>query len=147
MAYSPYDAVNAIYNLKGQWDSANNAGDETKKNEAAKKAQAFYNQLRRNGYGNIADELNASNYTQAKAIRDKWAKMGKTSTRDYLYSLGQSKGMSQSDVDKLIGWDGQTGEVSFGGKKMVCDTTYRIELKRDDEQQLHLHVSLNFVVV
>ncbi|MBQ3124548.1 MAG: hypothetical protein IJC09_03905 [Clostridia bacterium] len=123
MAYSPYDAVNAIYNLKGQWDSANNAGDETKKNEAAKKAQAFYNQLRRNGYGNIADELNASNYTQAKAIRDKWAKMGKTSTRDYLYSLGQSKGMSQSDVDKLIGWDGQTGEVSFGGKKIGTPDT------------------------
>ena len=35
----------------------------------------------------------------------------------------------------------------LGGKKMICDTTYRIELKRDDEQQLHLHDLLNFVVV
>ncbi len=118
MAYNPYSAVNAIYKLKGQWDSANNAGDTATKNSVAAKAQQYYAQLRSNGYGDIADQLTASNYTQAKAINDKWAKMGKTSTRDYLYSLGQSKGMSQSDVDKLISWDNLTGEVSFGGKKI-----------------------------
>lgn len=118
MAYNPYSAVNAIYKLKGQWDNANNAGDTAAKNNAAAKAQAYYKQLRSNGYGDIADELTASNYTQAKAINDKWAKMGKTSTRDYLYSLGRSKGMSESDVDKLISWDNLTGEVSFGGKKI-----------------------------
>lgn len=123
MAYNPYSAVNAIYKLKGQWDNANNAGDTTTKNNVVAKAQAYYNQLRSNGYGDIADELTASNYTQAKAINDKWAKMGKTSTRDYLYTLGQSKGMSQSDVDKLISWDNQTGEVSFGGKKIGTPDT------------------------
>ena len=123
MAYNPYSAVNAIYKLKGQWDSANNAGDTATKNNITVKAQDYYKQLRNNGYGDIADELTASNYTQAKAINDKWAKMGKTSTRDYLYSLGQSKGMSQSDIDKLISWDNQTGEVSFGGKKIGTPDT------------------------
>lgn len=123
MAYNPYSAINAIYKLKGQWDAANNLGDETKKNEAAKKAQNYYNQLRNYGYGDIADELTASNYTQAKAINDKWAKMGKTSTRDYLYSLGKSRGMTSSDIDKLINWDNQTGEVSFGGKKIGAPDT------------------------
>lgn len=123
MAYNPYSAVNAIYKLKGQWDNANNAGDTATKNSVAAKAQQYYKQLRNNGYGDIADQLTASNYTQAKAINDKWAKMGKTSTRDYLYSLGQSKGMSQSDVDKLIGWDNLTGEVSFGGKKIGTPDT------------------------
>lgn len=118
MAYNPYNAVNAIYKLKGQWDNANNAGDTATKDSVAAKAQQYYKQLRNNDYGDIADQLTASNYTQAKAINDKWAKMGKTSTRDYLYTLGQSKGMSQSDVDKLISWDNQTGEVSFGGKKI-----------------------------
>lgn len=118
MAYNPYSAVNAIYKLKGQWDDANNAGDTTKKNDIAAKAQEYYKQLRGNGYGDIADQLTASNYAQAKSINDKWAKMGKTSTRDYLYSLGQSKGMSQTDVDKLISWDNLTGELSFGGKKI-----------------------------
>lgn len=118
MAYNPYSAVNAIYNLKGQWTSANNANDTAGKNEAAAKAQAYYNQLRNNGYGNIADALTASNYTQTKNIRDKLAKMDKTPTRDYLYSLGQSQGMSKSDMDKIIGWDNLTGEVSLGGKKI-----------------------------
>lgn len=118
MAYNPYSAVNAIYNLKGQWDKANNIGDDTAKNNAAIKAQQYYKQLRNNGYGDIADDLTASNYTQAKAINDKWAKTGKTPTRDYLYSLGQSYGMSKSDMDKIIGWDNITGEVSLGGKKI-----------------------------
>lgn len=123
MAYNPYSAVNAIYNLKGQWDTANSSNDTVGKNNAAKKAQAYYNQLRKNGYSDVADALTASNYAQAKNIRDKWAKMGKTSTRDYLYTLGQSKGMSRDDVDKLISWDNQSGEVSFGGKKIgVPDT-------------------------
>ena len=75
MAYNPYSAVNAIYNLKGQWDTANSSNDTVGKNNAAKKAQAYYNQLRKNGYSDVADALTASNYAQAKNIRDKWAKM------------------------------------------------------------------------
>lgn len=118
MGYDPYSAVNAIYKLKGQWDNANKAGNTERKNDIATKAQEYYKQLRSNGYNDIADQLSASNYTQAKSINDKWATMGKTKTRDYLYSLGKSKGMSQSDVDKLIDWDNLTGEVSFGGKKI-----------------------------
>ena len=118
MAYNPYAAVNAIYKLKGEWDNANTAGDDLKKNSAAKKAQEYYNQLRKNGYKDVADELTAANYSQAKSINDKWAKTGKTPTRDYLYSLGKGYGMSTTDVDNLIGWDNQTGEISFGGKKI-----------------------------
>lgn len=80
MAYNPYSAVNAIYKLKGQWANADNAGDTAAKNDAAAKAQAYYNQLRSNGYGDVADELTASNYTQAKAINDKWANVSDTVT-------------------------------------------------------------------
>lgn len=118
MAYNPYSDVNEIYKLKGQWQTANNANNKQAKNEAARKAQSYYNNLRKSGYSDIADELTASNYEQAKSINDKWAKMSKTPTRDYLYSLGTAYGMSSSDIDKLIGWDNQTGEVSFGGKKI-----------------------------
>ena len=118
MAYNPYSAVNSIYKLKGQWDDADKSGDTTTKNNVAAKAQEYYNQLRNNGYSDVADKLSASNYAQSKSINDKWAKMGKTPTRDYLSSLGKSYGMTTDDVDKLIGWDNQTGEVSFGGKKI-----------------------------
>lgn len=118
MANSPYYYINKIYNSKGQWDNADKAGDTAAKNNIAAKTQQYYRQLRSDGYGDIADELAASNYTQAKAINDKWAKTGKNPTRDYLYSLGKGYGMSKSDIDNLIGWDNQTGEVSFGGKKI-----------------------------
>ena len=118
MAYNPYNAVNAIYKLKGQWDSANNAGDDAKKNKAATDAQKYYAELRRNGYGSVADELSANDYAGAKRINDYYAKTGRTATRPYLYSLGQSRGLSQQAVDDLISWDDTTGEVSFGGKKI-----------------------------
>jgi hypothetical protein len=108
--------VNAIYNLKGQWVDANSAGDDTAKNAAATKAQTYYNQLRSNGYADIADQLTESDLSQAKTVRDKWAKMSKTATRPYLYTLGQKYGMSNSDVDAIIGWDSDTGQVSIGGK-------------------------------
>ena len=55
---------------------------------------------------------------QTPVVNDKVKKLGKTSTRDYLYSLGQSRGMSKEDIDKLISWDNDTGEVTFGGKKI-----------------------------
>ena len=118
MAYNPYLATNAIYRLKGQWNRANEANDTEGKNAAAEKAQAYYEQLKKNGYSDLADELASSGEAAAKSINDKWAKTGKTATRGYLYSLGKSRGMSSSDVDGLIGWDNQSGEVSFGGKKI-----------------------------
>lgn len=118
MAYNPYSATNAIYRLKGQWNKANEANDAEGKNAAAEKAQAYYEQLKKNGYSDLADELASSGEAAAKSINDKWAKTGKTATRGYLYSLGKSRGMSGSDIDGLIGWDNQSGEVSFGGKKI-----------------------------
>lgn len=118
MAYNPYSAVNAIYKLKGQWNDADAAGNTKAKNDIAAKAQGYYNMLKDNGYTDIAEELTNSSYAQSKAINDKWAKMGKTATRDYLYSLGESKDMSKSDVDKLISWDNTTGQLTFGGKNV-----------------------------
>ena len=123
MAYNPYPAINKIYGFKKQWVQANDSGDTKAKNDAAVKARAYYEQLRRGGYGDIADELTESGLAKSEEIKNKWAKTGKTPTRDYLYSLGRSKGMSQSDVDKLIGWDNLTGEVSFGGKKIGAPDT------------------------
>lgn len=118
MAYNPYSATSAIYRLKGQWNKANEANDAEGKNAATEKAQAYYEQLKKNGYSDLADELASSGEAAAKSINDKWAKTGKTATRGYLYSLGKSRGMSSSDIDGLIGWDNQSGEVSFGGKKI-----------------------------
>lgn len=56
-----------------------------------------------------------------KAFNDylnRQSKVGKTPTRDYFYSLGKGRGMSNEEIDALIGWDNDTGEVTFGGKKI-----------------------------
>ena len=73
MAYNPYSAINAIYNYKNEWDSANNAGDTNKKNKAAENAKVFYQQLRDNGYGKVADQLSAVDVTGAKYILDQYS--------------------------------------------------------------------------
>lgn len=124
MAYNPYTDVNSIYKLKGEWDAADKRGDAAAKNDAAAKAKEYYSRLKQNGYENAANELSASDYTRAKAVKDKWAKFGKTSASDYFYSLGKSRGMSKADVDGLLGYDADTGELSFGGKKLGAPDAY-----------------------
>ncbi len=118
MAYNPYKDVNAIYNLKNEWASANNAGDNKKKNEVAAEAVAYYNNLRNGGYSDLADKLQKEDNNLARITKDYYAKTGRTATRPYLYDLGKSKGLSTDDMDKIIGYDETTGEVSIGGKKI-----------------------------
>lgn len=120
MAINPYTYVNNIYNLKGQYE---NETDQTKRNTIANNAQQYYQKLRESGYNDVADELQKSNYAQSKAINDKWSTYGKTKVRDYMYTLGQKYGMSQSDVDNLISWNNNTKEISFGEKKIGTPDT------------------------
>ena len=118
MAYNPYNDINQIYKLKGQWNDANKNNDSDKKNDIAKKAQEYYAKLRSNNYGGVADELAGSNYDQSKIINNYYAKTGRTETRPYLYSVGNKYGLSQNDVDKLIKYDNDTGEISFSDKSV-----------------------------
>ena len=118
MAYNPYEAVKNIFNLKGQWDEADKAGEKEKANKIANQAQQYYDMLRSSGYGGVADELASKNYQQSQFVHDYYGKLGATEFRPYMYSLGKEQGLSTTDVDKLINWDETTGEISFGGKKL-----------------------------
>lgn len=80
MAYNPYSDVKHIYDLKGNWDSANLAGDTGLKNYIAKKAQTYYNNLKNNGYTEIAKKLSNSGYQDAKKILDAYAPETTTNT-------------------------------------------------------------------
>ena len=73
MEYNPYSAINAIYNYKKEWDTANKAGDTKARDKAAQNAQTFYTQLRNNGKGDIADELSSVDVTGAKYILDQYS--------------------------------------------------------------------------
>ena len=70
MAYNPYDAVNAIYNFKKQWHTADAQGDKKTADDVAKKAQEYYKQLNDNGYSDLANNLSNTNDVGAKAIVD-----------------------------------------------------------------------------
>ncbi len=121
--FDPYEAVQRVYDLKGDWDRANRNNDTQGKNTASRTAQEFYNQLRKNGYGSVADDLTKSNYGQAKVIRDYYAKTGRTATRPYLYGKGKKFGMSEADIDKLTTFDNDTGQIYFGGQLLGTPDT------------------------
>lgn len=144
MAYNIKSALNGIYNEKGNWVRANQAGDTEAQNIAASNAQKYYDQLIKGGYQNVADQLKSANYEQAKTIVDNFTKQTSptkastsvnmattavkgtstpaktnaspsTATRPYLYYQGASAGLSHSDIDNLVGWNDATGEVTFNG--------------------------------
>ena len=115
MAYNPYAAVNAIYNLKGQWTAADKSGDTKKKKAAEDVAKTYYDELRIKGYGDIADSLSGANYADAKRINDAWAKYNKTNGTDYIKTLGKSYGLNDSELTGLLSYDGITGQMSLGG--------------------------------
>ena len=114
MAYNPYTDVYGTYKAGKAWQEET---DEAKRNTIHQDAQVYYNNLKANGYEDLANELSVSDLAKRKELSDKYKTSGMTKTRDYLYSLGKSHGMSSSDVDSLIEWT-DTGEVSFGGKKI-----------------------------
>ena len=78
--YNAYSDIKSIVDLKGQWDEANKAGDTAKKNQIAATAQAYYDKLKNNDYGGVAQALSANGYSGAKAILDSYAPATETKT-------------------------------------------------------------------
>lgn len=68
--FNAYDAVKKIYDMKTGWHTADKAGDRKKADEYAKNAQQYYQQLRDNGYSDVADALTNTNDVGAKYIVD-----------------------------------------------------------------------------
>ena len=131
-SYNPYYDVNQIYNYKGQYDKAKNSGDSQLAQQIASFAQQNYNNLKSNGYEDVAKSLGDVGYSGAKKIRDKYAMEGKVAIRPYLYNskLKTKYGMSDADIDKALSFNETTGEVSLGGMNLgspysnVDGTTY-----------------------
>lgn len=115
--FRPYTDVNNIYKQKQNWTSAAARGDAAGENAAAKAAQTYYNSLRENGYGSVADELEASDGSDDFA-KKYYGMVGLVPFRDYLYQKGAADGFSKSDIDKLISYNDVTGEVSFNGRNL-----------------------------
>ena len=115
--FRPYDDVNNIYKQKQNWASAAAKGDTTGQNAAANAALKYYNSLRENGYGSVADELEAADGSDDFA-KKYYGMIGLVPFRDYLYQKGAADGFSKSDIDKRISYNDVTGEVSFNGQNL-----------------------------
>lgn len=119
MAYNPRTAMEKIYEFKGIWEDADKVGDVAKKNEAAKKAQQYYSELKNNGYGTVANNLQKANYSQAsKYLNNYKIKSGNVQFRNYMYENLKPYGVTNDQVDKLTGFDPDAGEVTFAGRNI-----------------------------
>lgn len=119
MAYDIKSGINGILNNKAEWQIGNNTHDTKKKNTAAQNAQKIYDELRKNGYAAVANKLSSYNYDDAKKYAQKYFSMaGKSEFRPYMYEKGGKFGLSQADIDNLITYNDDTGEVSFAGKNI-----------------------------
>lgn len=65
-AYNPYKAVKSISDLKGKYHTAKELGDDYMQYQ--NDAVQYYDELAKNGYQDIADELAASDYIKAQDI-------------------------------------------------------------------------------
>ncbi len=111
MAYNPYSSAQGILTQKRAWDTG---GDEEKK-KAAAAAKKYYDALERNGFGDIAARLRASDTASAEGLVDSLSAYGKTAARPYAKGiLTQKYGMSDSEADGLINFNPNTREVSIG---------------------------------
>ncbi len=114
--YSPYESIKSIYDLKKQWDDENKAGNRSGASAVAQNAQRYYNDLKNNGYADVAEQLSKVDYTGAKGILDKYAGTGgKTAIRPFFQTLAKSANLSGDEVNNLIKYDDKTGHVSFAG--------------------------------
>ena len=115
MAINPYAEMQKVYNAKIAWGNATTDEERAKQSDIANKARTT---LSNYGYKDLADKISADGATAetVKRVMDGYAKTNKVATRPYLYSLGQKYGMSSSDIDKIISWDDDTGQVSLGGR-------------------------------
>ena len=121
MAYSSiHDSVYQILNAKKNWESI--VGDDDEANKQRKQwedyAAGYYKNLKNSGQSALANQLKNSDAKQSQGIYDdlvKTAKSGQSGVRQQSYDLGSGYGLSQSEIDSILHYDTDTGEVSIGG--------------------------------
>lgn len=119
MAYQFEDAIAKINEEKKKWDTADKAGDTEGKKAASKAAQPYYDFLRKNGYSTVANNLASRGYNDSiKYANAYFTKTGRSPIRSYFKEKAKNWGISEADIDKMITWDGDTGEVYFAGKSI-----------------------------
>lgn len=126
MAYGKEDALKTMQGIiddKQGWQISGNVKHTINGMNAqdyyAQNAQKKYDELIANGYGTIANNLKNSNLEQAKKyVKNYYTKTGRSQFRPYMYEKGKQYGLTSQDIDKMIKYDSETGEITFAGKNI-----------------------------
>lgn len=94
--YNPYNDVQEIVNQKGMYQNYQN---QPEREQYSVKAQSYYDNLRNNGYGSLADELNGADLPTAQEILKRYK--------------GDTASASQETIDKL------TNVPDYSGQSMT----------------------------
>lgn len=114
-SYDPYKDVNEIYKKGLAYQRAKN---EEEKKKIHQSALQHYNALTQNGYDDVAEQLRKADSSARKQLSDQYGMQGKTGVRDYMKKYGAQYGLSESDIDKNIGWNDATKEISLYGQNI-----------------------------
>lgn len=123
MAYDLKSEIDKVLKFKQDWGIADNVtysvNGKNAKDHIKNEAQKVYDRMKANGYGAVANNLQSKDYAGAKKYADSfYIKTGRSAFRPYFYQKGKEWGMPQEDIDKLIHYDNDTGEISFAGKNI-----------------------------
>lgn len=109
--YNPYNAVNSITGLKGSYNNARYVNKTGNENAYAEQAKQYYQELRDNGYGSVADELEAADYDTAQSILERYSQSndGQEAVNNFTdytnnnsVSANENAGTYNSNVDTLL---------------------------------------------
>lgn len=123
MAYDLKSAMNKVLGLKKDKHIAGNVVHSIDGMNAEdyyeKQINESYKKMKDNGYGVVADNLKQKNYPEAKKYSDSYyIKTGRSAIRPYLYQKGKEYNIAESEIDKMLSYDNDTGEVTFAGKNI-----------------------------
>lgn len=120
MAYNVYDDAQKIYQFKQQYDKAKASGDKGVMTNAANSAKWLRDRMAQNGYGDLAKQLEGYNTQQMGDYLKYYPTQGKSSFRDYLKGskLVTEYGYTPEQIDKMIGFNNATKEITFGGQNV-----------------------------
>ena len=113
MAYSWEDTANEIIKLKKQWNDATYEKNTDLANQAAQSATQYYDTLRQNGDGALADALQSRDYAGAKNYFDTYKKNQNMVNGAYDRGqainavVGQKKAWNDATYDKNTAFAGQ----------------------------------------
>jgi len=115
--YDSKNALNLVMRLQTEADAANKRGDSQTANDLQWEVNRFLKLMGENGDGVLASNFNdrETNSQKQQYVEKYMNTTGKTALRNYLYQAGAKFGLSNADIDKMISYDNNTGEITLAG--------------------------------